>query len=146
LKRQKKASYAKKTILMMALIAASLIAVSCSKPAPKPAAPPKSAAAKTIVMEKVLAGKPERPGTTMKVLIPDAKTGGDVQDALKAQLDAARRDDPALKAVIIWAYAKRAELNGPNYTLGKLEWSEDGKDFNGVNALSPDPRIEVSIP
>jgi len=135
----------KRISLAVALLALCIAAGACSKPARKPAAP-EPPDVKIIVMEKVLAGTPERPGTTMKVIIPAAKSSADVKSALKAQFGSVRKDDPALKAVIIWAYTKRDELNGPNYTLGKLEWSEDGNNFVGNNALPQNPLIESTIP
>jgi hypothetical protein len=48
--------------------------------------------------------------------------------------------------VIIWAYHKRSELNASSYTAGKLEWSADGKDFNGTGTLAPNPKIEIFKP
>ncbi|MEW6202497.1 MAG: hypothetical protein AB1546_11005 [bacterium] len=100
----------------------------------------KKQAADYVLMEKVLADQPNRPRTTMKILMPDAGNDG---DTLKAALADVRKQDKSLKAVIIWAYRTREELNGPNYTAGKLEWSSDGKNFAGQNELSPNPKIDI---
>jgi hypothetical protein len=111
----------------------------------KETAPPPKQAGAFIVMEKVLADTPGRPRTTMKIVIPDAAGKQAVSDTISKALDSARKQDPALKAAIIWAYRSRAELNGSNYTLGKLEWSADGMDFNGAKKLDANPKIDVSI-
>jgi hypothetical protein len=98
-----------------------------------------------ILMEKVLADAPGRPRTTMKILILKAANRDDVSAALTRALADAHKDDPTLKSVIIWAYRTRAELNGSNFILGKLEWSADGKDFAGQKPLSPNPKTEIVL-
>lgn len=90
-------------------------------------------------MEKNLSDQPDRARTTMKVILPEGEV--DDEAAMKATLEQARQQDKELKAVIIWAYRKRSELNASSYTVGKLEWSADGKDFNGTATLSPNPKV-----
>ena len=127
------------SIIAAAAVLCSLFCASCSQ---KGASSNKAGGApKFVIMEKVLADAKGRNRTTMKILVPDPKA--DPTAALKAALDAAVTQDSTLKAAIIWAYRAREELNGSNFTVGKLEWSSDGKDFNGTAALSPNPKIEV---
>lgn len=99
-----------------------------------------------VLMEKILADQPGRPRTTMKIVIPNAAGRQAVSVTMSKALDDAKKQDPSLKAVIIWAYRSRGELNGPSFTLGKLEWSADGNDFAGRNPLSPNPKIEAIAP
>ena len=91
-----------------------------------------------------MSAQPSRARTTMKVIIPGGKAGDDA--AMKAALDGAIKQDKELKAVIIWAYRKRTELNASSYTVGKLEWTADNKDFAGTAPLSPNPKIELLKP
>lgn len=105
-----------------------------------------TSATRYIIMEKVLSDTPRRLRTTMKILIPDGKSKQEVSAALEKALADSRRDDPSLTAVIIWDYRTRSELNGSNFTLGKLEWSADGKDFDGQAPMSPNPKIDSLVP
>ena len=98
-----------------------------------------------IVMEKVLADTPGRPRTTMKIIIPAAANKPAVTGSIVKALADARAQDPALKAAIIWAYRSRGELNGSNFTLGKLEWSADGMDFAAKKKLVSNPNIEILV-
>jgi len=98
-----------------------------------------------IVMEKVIADAPERPRTTLKIIVPNAETSNDVSASLDMALSDSRRDDPVLEAIVIWAYRERAELNSPSFTLGKLEWSSDGKDFAGRAQLDPNPKLHIIV-
>jgi len=129
------------------LLCVCFLLVSCAgKPGKneKGAAAPSKQAGAYIVMEKVLADAPGRPRTTMKIIIPDAAGKQAVADALSSALDFARKQDPALKAAIIWAYRNRDEINGSSYTLGKLEWTSDGMNYNGDSKLDPNPKIETT--
>ena len=94
-----------------------------------------------ILMEKVLSDQPNRSRTTLKIIIPPAAK--DAGAVLKQALEQTTRQDPEVKAVIIWAYHTREELNGSNYTAGKLEWSADGKDFMGSAPLTPNPLLDL---
>lgn len=131
--------------LAVCIIALSC-AVLCSACAKKGPVTDKPQVKKYIVMEKVLADAPGRPRTTLKVVIPEGSGREQVQKALEFALATVRKDDPALKAVIIWSYRTRSELNGSNYTLGKLEWSADGRDFAGKTALTPNPKLDIAAP
>lgn len=93
------------------------------------------------VAERMIADQPSRPRVTMKIIIPDSANRS---KTLIAALDKARQEDTTLKAVIIWAYHARFELNGPSFTAGKLEWSSDGRNFNSDSGLFPNPRIELA--
>jgi len=126
-------------LICAALLSALAFSGGCQKKS-TPQTPPAPKPAGYIVMEKVLSDQPARPRTTLKVIIPEKE---DTTAALKAALTDVRKDDAALKAVIIWAYRSRGELNGSNFTAGKLEWAADGKDFNGTNSLSPNPKIDA---
>lgn len=130
------------TLLTLLLVSGG---AACSRKQPSSDATATSAA-RYIVMEKVLSDVPGRPRTTMKILIPDRKDRQAVSAALTQSLADTRRDDPSLSAVIIWAYRSRAELNGSNFTAGKLEWSSDGKDFAGQNKMDSNPKIEAIAP
>jgi hypothetical protein len=103
---------------------------------PKPAKP-----GEYIIMEKTLADLPRRPGTSMKIIVPRTPAGD--KAALETAFNDARRQDPTLKMVIIWAYRTRGEINAGGFTLGKLEWSESGMDVLGKNKLNPNPKIEI---
>lgn len=142
-------SYRKFFCMMVELLVLLLLIASCSQEhhPNKGATREKAvgAGASYILMEKVLADAPDRPRTTIKVLIPKASNREAVSAALTQALADARKNDPALKAVIIWAYRSRAELNGANFTLGKLEWSADGNDFAEQNPLDPNPGIDVVV-
>lgn len=134
-------------LLAVCLCLAAALAMSCSKTKTTANAEEKEKAAATEqsgkkayeIMEKMLADQPGRPRTTLKVVVPE----GSGKDALEAILKDVQAQDPSLKAVIIWAYSSRAELNGPSFTVGKLEWSADGKDFNNTKALTPNPKIDM---
>ena len=110
-----------------------------SKKAPVETAAQKSGAA-YVLMEKQLPDTCGRPCTTLKILIPNVGTESETLNAaLKDTLD----QDKTLKAVIVWAYRKKEELNASNYTVDRLELSADGKDFNGKNTLTPNPKIDL---
>lgn len=134
----------------------ALVAVSACT-APKKAGDPKPAHQKAakqarapqnpgcMLMQKTLADAPDgRERATAKILVPGAARGTDVRAALEKTLADVRRDDPALKFAVIWAYRTRGELNN-DYTLGKIEWSSDGKDFNGQAPLTPNPRFDILL-
>ena len=133
-------------LLACVLACGCALLVSCSGKNNKAAqAPPPAPKGAYIVMEKVLADTPGRPRTTMKIIIPAAANKPAVTGSISKALADARAQDPALKAAIIWAYRSRGELNGSNFTLGKLEWSGDGTDFTGKNKLAVNPKIEVLV-
>lgn len=98
-----------------------------------------------IIMEKVLADAVDRPRTTMKILVPNTVKRESVDSALIQALDDVRHNDPVLISVIIWAYRTREELNASSYTVGKLEWSADGKDYAGKIQLKPNPKIHILV-
>lgn len=99
-----------------------------------------------IIMEKVLADQPGRMRTTLKILIPAVDGKQVTAPTLTKALEDIKKADPALSAVIIWAYRKREELNGSSFTVGKLEWASDGKDFNNQRPLTPNPKVDALIP
>lgn len=135
-------------LLAVCLCLSAALVMSCSKKTSEPAgdgekeknAAPAAAEKKSYeVFEKMLADKPGRPSTTLKVIVPE----GSGKDVLEAVLKDVKAQDPSLKAVTIWAYNSRKELNGPSFTVGKLEWSADDRDFNNEKALTPNPKIDM---
>lgn len=135
----------KRMVAMCVLMCGCVLIASCAGKKDKAEKAPAPKAGTYIVMEKVLADMPDRPRTTMKIVIPAAADKQAVTDTLTKAIGDAQKNDPALKAAIIWAYKSREELNGSNYTLGKLEWSADGNDYNGSAKLDPNPKIDVLI-
>jgi hypothetical protein len=141
-----KSSHARMSLALLLLLLVCCGVTACSRKQTANDATKAVVGPRYVVMEKVLADTPGRPGTTMKVLIPKAVGREAVSAALTRALADARKQDPSLKAVILWAYRTRAELNGSNFTVGKLEWSADGKDFAGKTPLAPNPKMDIVAP
>lgn len=140
LSRKSLKNHTEPAVLAFFLVLSVMYLSACSsKKVPDETAAQKSPAA-YIVMEKQLPDTCGRPCTTLKILIPKAGNDG---EALAVALKDVRQQDKTLNAVIIWAYRKKDELNASNYTVGRLEWSADGKDFNGQNTLTPNPKIDL---
>lgn len=130
-------------ITVFAVLAAVLVTLASCKTREEPAQEKKAAepaAATFIIAEKTLMDAPNRNSVSMKIIVTVPGKPA-VEQALKQAMEDIKKTDPSIKSMLIFAYNKREEHNS-DYTAGRLEWSEDGKNYSGNKPLSPNPKID----